>query len=78
MGPFAGGRYRVKNRVDRLVDERTGEMIEISSDCLILEDVVCGGDRSTCRWFCRRGIYPYWREAWVARVDDSASGSVEP
>jgi hypothetical protein len=78
MGPFAGGRYRVKERVERIIDERTGGMIEISSDCLILDGVVCSGDRSTCRWFCPRGIYPYWREAWLRRVDDSSSTSVEP
>ena len=70
MGLFSGGRYRVKDRVQRIIDEGTGEMIEIASDCLILEGVACGGDHSTCRWFCPRGIYPYWREAWLRRVDE--------
>jgi hypothetical protein len=45
-------------------------MIEIKSDCLILDGVVCSGDHSLCRWFCPRAIYPYWREAWLRRVDD--------
>jgi hypothetical protein len=70
MGPFSGGHYRVKDRVERIIDEHTGEMIFITSDCLILEGVVCSGDHSTCRWFCPRGIYPYWREEWLRRVDE--------
>jgi hypothetical protein len=69
MIPYCGGRYRVKDRVERLIDERTGEMIEISSDCLILDGVVCGGECSTGRWLCPRAIYPYWREAWLRPVD---------
>ena len=69
MIPYCGGRYRVKDRVERLIDERTGEMIEISSDCLILDGVVCSGECSTGRWLCPRAIYPYWREAWLRPVD---------
>jgi hypothetical protein len=71
MAPYCGGRYRVHDRVERIIDETTGRMIEISSDCLILEGVVCSGERSNCRYFCPRAIYPYWREAWLRRVDDS-------
>ena len=71
MIPYCGGRYRVKDRVERLIDERTGQMIEISSDCLILDGVVCGGECSTGRWLCPRATYPYWREAWLRRVNDA-------
>ena len=73
MLPYSGGRYRVQDRVERIVDEKTGQMIEISSDCVILEGVVCSGEHSACRWFCPRGIYPYWREAWLRRVEDGGS-----
>ena len=69
MTPFCGGTYRVQDRVQRIIDERTGRMIEIASDCLILEGVVCSGERSIGRWFCPREIYPYWREAWLERVE---------
>ena len=74
MAPYSGGCYRVKDRVQRIIDESSGQMLEISSDCVILEDVVCSGDHSTCRWFCPRGIYPFWREAWLRRVDDPDLG----
>ena len=75
MLPYCGGQYRVKDRVERIIDERTGEMIEISSDCLILDGVVCTGDCSTGRWLCPRGIYPYWREAWLRPVNGPATDS---
>ena len=40
MIPYCGGQYRVKRKVQRLINESTGQMIEINSDCLILEGVV--------------------------------------
>jgi hypothetical protein len=70
MLPYCGGTYRVKDSVQRIIDERTGRMIHISRDCLILEGVVCSGERSVGRWFCPREIYPYWRETWLRRVDE--------
>jgi hypothetical protein len=68
MVPYCGGRYRVQDRVQRIINERNGCMIELSSDCLILEGVVCRGEHSPGRWFCPRAIYPYWREAWLRPV----------
>jgi hypothetical protein len=73
MLPFCGRTFRVKDRVERLIDDRTGRMINISADCLILDGAVCSGERSVGRWFCPRQIYPYWREAWLRRVDEPAT-----
>jgi hypothetical protein len=78
MLPYCGGTYRVKDRVERLVDDRTGKMIHIPSDCLILDGVVCSGERSTGRWFCPRQIYPYWREAWVRPAGERAGQDLRP
>ena len=75
MLAYCDGRYRVRDRVEKIIDERTGQMIEISSDCLILDGVVCSGECSTGRWFCPRAIYPYWREAWLRRVEDNGNAS---
>jgi hypothetical protein len=71
MIPYCGGRYRVQDRVERIIDEKTGQMIEIPSDCLILEGVVCSGERSSGHWLCPRAVYPYWREAWLRKVEDA-------
>jgi hypothetical protein len=68
MLPFSGQTYRVRQRVSRFIDDRSAKMIELKSDCVTLDGVICSGDRSTRRWFCPREIYPYWREAWLERV----------
>lgn len=71
MLPYCRRTFRVKNRVRRIIDDKTGRMINIAKDCLILDGVVCSGERSNGRWFCPREIYPYWREAWLRRVEQS-------
>jgi hypothetical protein len=70
MLPACGKRFRVRRRVNRIIDEKTGRMLEMKHDCIMLEGMVCTGDRSIGRWFCGREIYPYWREAWLKRVPD--------
>jgi hypothetical protein len=73
LTPACGKRFRVKNRVDRLIDENTGRMIELKNDCIVLEGFVCSGDRSPSSLFCPREAYPLFREAWLRRVDDDRS-----
>ena len=73
MVPFCGGRYRVKARVQRIVNETTGRMIKISRDCIVLDNVVCSGEDSPGRWFCPRATYAYWREEWLTRVEEPAT-----
>ena len=73
MLPHCGRTYRVKTGVRRIIDEKDGRMLKIPRDCVILDDVYCSGELSVCgRWFCPRGIYPFWRESWLERVDDAA------
>jgi hypothetical protein len=71
MLPYCERSFRVKDRVDRIIEDKTGRMLEIPKDCLILDGVVCSGERSAGRWFCPREIYPFWREAWLRRVEES-------
>jgi hypothetical protein len=66
MGPYSGHKATVLGRVERFIDEPTGRMVELKSDCYILDGVVCSGDRSERRWFCPRAIYPWWRESWLS------------
>jgi hypothetical protein len=62
---YCGRQARVKQRVQKIIDERTGRMIHLKNSCIMLEDVVC-----TAKYhrYCPRGIYPYWREIWLERV----------
>jgi hypothetical protein len=65
MLPYCGGVYRVLRRVYRIIDEKTGKLIDMKYPCIVLEGVVCQGDYHR---LCPRAIYPYWRENWLKRV----------
>jgi hypothetical protein len=71
MVKFCGRTYRVANRVHKILDERTGKMMEFPNPCIILQNVYCRADVSKHRLFCPRGIYPYWREIWLERANES-------
>ncbi len=68
MVPYCGGEYRVLRRVTQIINDRTGKMIQLPGDCIVLDGVVCQGHLSRNRLFCPRSIYPYWREIWLDRV----------
>ena len=72
MLPACGKKFRVRRRIDRLIDEKTGRMLKMKNECIALEGLICTGEHSTGRWFCPRGIYPYWREVWLKRVESAA------
>jgi hypothetical protein len=65
MVKFCGRLARVRARVRRVIDEESGRMIHIKSDCIILEGVTCTADYHR---LCPRGIYPFWREIWLEKV----------
>lgn len=71
MLPYCGRRARVVGKVTRILDETSGKMIKLS-DCYVLEDVICLG---LYKRFCQRAITPYWRSAWLRKVDDSGGPS---
>lgn len=73
--PPTAGRCTGCGSISRFIHERNGRMLTLCSAPVTLEGVVCSGDRSICRWFCPRQIYPYWREFWLERVDPPAKGS---
>jgi hypothetical protein len=68
MRRFCGGTYRVLRRVERIIDEKTGRMMSLRGGCVVLDGVVCSGERSENRRFCPRAIFPYWRQIWLKRV----------
>jgi hypothetical protein len=73
MVPYCGSVRRVRARVARIVDEKTGKMMTLPGECLILEGVVCRAEYSERRLFCPRNLFPYWREIWLKRVEDATS-----
>jgi hypothetical protein len=69
MVKYSGGRYRVQMRVDRLINERTGKMMQMKTPCIQLEDVYCRAECTPRRLGCPRAMNTYWREIWLRRVD---------
>ena len=65
MAEYCGREYRVLARVNKIVDEKTGRMLDLQ-DCVMLEGVVCTGKHYQ---YCPRSIYPYWREVWLELVE---------
>jgi hypothetical protein len=78
MVPYCGDVRRVRARVERIIDERTGKMLTLPGECLILEGAICGSRYSEGRLFCPRGLYPYWREIWLKRIEETGTRSVKP
>jgi hypothetical protein len=66
MVAYCGRQARVLRRVERVVDERTGRLLSLKRACIVLEDVTCRGEFHRC---CPRADYPFWREAWLERVE---------
>jgi len=70
--PYCRKTYKVRGRVTRLIGERTRKMVVMKNPCIILDSVVCQARYSSCRMFCPKEMFPYWREAWLERVDANA------
>lgn len=73
MVPHCGKVYRVASRVDRIIHEKTGEMVHFKNPCIILENVYCVGRFTQKRLFCPRSIQSYWREIWLERTASEES-----
>jgi hypothetical protein len=70
MVPYCGRVFRVRDRVHKFVDERTGFMKQLKTPAVILEGAVCSAHYSNRRWLCPRGIFSWWREVWLERVEE--------
>jgi hypothetical protein len=73
MVPYCGGEYRVLQRIERIINERTGKMIYFTAPPVMLEGVFCKSQFSEGKLFCPRSIYSYWREIWLTRAEVSAN-----
>jgi hypothetical protein len=69
--PYCGREYKVLKQVSKIIDEKTGLMLQMKTPSVILDSVICESRYSECRLFCPRSIYPQWREVWLERVESS-------
>jgi hypothetical protein len=68
------GQYKVLRSVEKIINEKTGQMMKLPNPCIILDGVICSGNYSHNRMFCPRSVFPYFREIWLKRVDDGVAG----
>jgi hypothetical protein len=69
MTPYCERTMRVARRVERIIDERTGRVLPMKGDCIVLDGAVCSGHLSHGRLLCPRSVCAYWREIWLERVE---------
>jgi hypothetical protein len=62
MIKHCGRTHTVLKRVDRIIDDVSGRMVEMKTPCFILTEADASGEF----WrFCAQHEYPFWREAWL-------------
>ncbi len=74
MMAYCGRTFRVSQRLNKLIDEKTGQLRELKNSCLVLEGADCKGS-CTRPLNCPRACPPYWREIWLERVNESSAAS---
>jgi hypothetical protein len=76
LARYCGQEAIVRRSVTRILDEQTGQMLDMKQPCIVLEGVVCTGQESPNRLLCPRAIAPFWREIWLERIVDARPGDV--
>lgn len=61
--------FRVSQRLKKIMNEKTGQLMVLKNECLVLEGLQCEG-LFTKPIYCPRATYPYWREIWLERIPD--------
>ena len=74
--PYCGKVFRVRTRIERFIDEKTGKMLKMKTPAVILHGAYCQSLYSGKRILCSRAGFSWWREIWLERV--SESGIVQP
>ncbi len=70
MTPSCGQRFRVAQRVQRIIEEKSGRMMTFKNPCITLEGVYCRALYTPYSLLCTRRVTPYFREIWLRRVSD--------
>jgi hypothetical protein len=68
LTPFCGQRFRVAQRVHRIIEEKSGRMITMKNPCITLENVYCQAQYTAYSLLCSRRVTPYFREIWLRRA----------
>jgi hypothetical protein len=70
--PYCGKTFRVLSKVVNLIDEKTGKMLTLKDQNVILDGAICQARYSDRRMGCPRAIYSIWRETWLQPAPETA------
>ena len=73
---FCDKTFHVQSRVSKIINEKTGHLMELKNPCIVLDGVRCTG-YYTKPMFCSRNSLPCWREIWLERVENSTQPEAE-
>lgn len=68
MTPACGRRYRVAQRVQKIIEEKSGRMMTFKNPCITLEGVYCRALYTPYSLLCTRRVPPFFREIWLRRA----------
>ena len=54
--------YRVLRRVEKIIDDKTGQMLHMKNPCIVLDGVYTSGEFER---FCPQHDLIFWREGWL-------------
>ncbi len=74
--PYCGKLFRVRTRIERFIDEKTGRMRNMKTPAVILENVYCHSLYSGQRVLCPRAVFLWWREIWLEKVLDDGESRI--
>jgi hypothetical protein len=75
MVKHCGRRYSVLRRVDRIIDDATGRMLELKRPSLVLAGAEASGEFLR---FCAQHEYPFWRQEWLSPDPGDPAGPAAP
>jgi len=67
--------HKVLARVDRIIDDASGRMLQMKTPCIVLDGVDASGE---LLGFCPQHDLPFWREAWLERIPAAAVAPLRP
>jgi hypothetical protein len=68
--PYCGKVFRVRTRIERFIDEKSGRMRKMKTPAVILDGVYCQSLYSGQRILCPRAVFLWWREIWLERISE--------
>ena len=77
LTPSCGQRFRVAQRVERIIEEKSGRMMTFKNPCITLESVYCRALYTPYSLLCTRRVTPYFREIWLRRAPAPESPQID-